>query len=527
MTIETGKLISKQRCLFFLAVSVTLLLRGEYEVVYNDYGTDKVIQLSAAKNLLEGKNISRCYADPSDLSIDNYSTFSLWPYGYPLIASFVSVLTGDLLRAGILLDIGAVILLIFVSLQLVWLLGVDRRGMMAVLLFLGFTHAPFCYITSTGLIALSFYMLAFWYSLRLLLRGEQHILKWVLLGSFLFLPSFFRYAYYPLVAPIPLTIHWIGWKTRRKSLITGSMISMITAGALIAAQAAVMKWNTGQYSCVSDYERGLFLHHLLHIDPFPIRALFHAHTLLWRLGLPPGSMLHKSALIVGSCAVLGVIAFQMMKKRVWQFAPEDKEVLWKAFLMIGGLTVFLNITPLMFLSITCPPQSGWISFWTFVQETRYYAPSMLFIILFFVASVFREDRVRGTRVFMTCVFLISFVICSHRVVKMYMLNETRPTFQYNNMTRLRIAEIVENMVDETDGRVVLADRDICILLHRGKTILGVEEVLGSDLAHTSPLRLLLRLHAGDVEKHGSWLEEHYAQLVEDFGETALYQIDLK
>lgn len=531
MTIETDKLFPKQSLLFFLVVSITLLLRIEYEVVYNDYGGDKAHQLSAAKHFLEGKNISRCDVDTSDLSIDNYSTFSSWPYGYPLMVSLGSVLTGDFLRASILLDVGAVILLTVVSLQLVSLLGVDRRGRMVVLLFLAFTHAPFIYTTSSGLIALSFYMLTFCYSLRLLLGGEQHPLKWVMLGSILFLPSFLRYAYYPLIVPIPLAALWIGYKTKRNSLMKGAVISMITASALLVIQFAVMKWNTGQFSSISNKGTGLFFHHLLCMDPFPIKALFLTGTFRRLLGYPHGSVLFEFLLIVGSCVILGVILFQITKDRVWQLAPKDKDVLWKAFLMIGGLTVFLNITMLMFLSVTYAPQTDWTSFWTAVQATRYYAPSMFFIILFFFVLACRENRVSGTRVFVTCVFLISFVFCSYRLVKVYMLNKTEGSFQYNNKVRLRVAEIVGGMVDGTGGRIVVADRDTVTLrliqLYGGKSIRKLEEVVGGVLPHTGPLQLLLRLDRNDVEKHGPWLDMHHAQLVEDFGETVLYQVDLE
>jgi hypothetical protein len=529
---QTNKIFVRQNIFFFLVLSVTLLSRSEYEIVCNDYDPDKALQLCAAKNFLEGKNISRCEADPGDLSLDTYSKFASWPYGYPLMVSLASLLTGDLLRASILVDVGAVILLVVVSLELVSLLGVGRRGMIVILLFLAFTHAPFVYTTSSDLIALSFYMLAFWYSLRLLRDGEQHLLRWVLLGCFLFLPSFLRYAYYPLVVPIPLIALWMGWKTRRKSLTTGALMSIVTAGTLTAVQTIVMKWNTGQYTCFSNEERRLFLRHLLYMAPFPIKALFLPRPFGKLLDTILGaSWLLNPALIVGSCLLLGIISLRMMKDRVWVFSCEDRDLAWKAFVMIGGLTLLLNVTMLMFLSVTNAPQTDCTSFWTPVQETRYYAPSMFFIMLFFFVSALTDNRVRGAGVLVICALLISSVFGSYRLVNMYVLNRTMDSFQYNNGVRLTIAGIVRDMIDDTGERVVYADRDVVtprlIQLHGGRTIRHLDEVVGGELPHTGPLKLVLRLDHNDVETHGSWLDRRHAQVVENLGETVLYRIDLE
>ena len=522
----------KQRALYITVVALTVLLRSEYEIRFNDLMPDKALQLTAAKNFFEGKNISRCEVTTSDLSTDKYMPFASWPFGYPLVVTLAALGTGDFLRASIVVDIVAVTLLVLASVGLLRALGVTGKWQLAWLVFLAFAQSPFIYTTSSGLIALALYVAAMLHATQILSRANVALHSWLCLGALLFLPCFFRYAYYPMVIPIPLVLLWVGWRTRQWKIVTGTLIAVACVGLLVALQSVFVKSITSDYSCLSNTERGLFLNHLGHIDPFPVKAVLLTGPLRRALaGLPCGPRVFSFFMVTGSFVLPGILLLRAFGEKVWRAASVDEgETLWKAFVLTGLLTVLVNVAALMLLSVTYPPQTDWTTFWTFVQETRYYAPAMFVILLFLFAFASRETGSKELRVLIALLTVIAFTFSVYAHAKLYVLGNTEGTFRQENETRLRIAEYVAESIQETGRRVVLAGRDgIAIRLSQLRDGYGTQRldtILGGDLPHSRPLRLMLRLDGADAENHGSWLEAHHALLIEDFGGSTLYRVDL-
>jgi hypothetical protein len=141
--------------------------------------------------------------------------------------------------------------------------------------------------------------------------------------------------------------------------------------------------------------------HLLRMDNFIVNSLafdtFVEHLLVNRLHLPPPFaqvfiFLFTAVIVAGiTLGLLYVIRKETGKRRIGQVIAHPIVMLGT----IGAIVVLVNVSFLVMLSV-------WFElykftptlFWTYVEETRYYAPTSFFIIFFLILVVLYPARSR-------------------------------------------------------------------------------------------------------------------------------------
>ena len=97
--------------LFFLALALQLGNRA----LFYDLHPDKVRQITAAGNLLRGRGISDCWADPADLARVSCEAQTAWPAGYPLLSAAMTRLTDDFIVTDAVIEAVALALVLLAA----------------------------------------------------------------------------------------------------------------------------------------------------------------------------------------------------------------------------------------------------------------------------------------------------------------------------------------------------------------------------------------------------------------------------
>lgn len=131
--------------------------------------SDRSFQMLATDNLLHGNGISLARVSADDLSTIIYSPLINWPPGYSLlIAPFYTLFNHNYIQAGLTLDIISSILLILVSRSILKILNTPVYLVNIYTLSAGFFIYDFYFISSTDAIAITFFIIALYYTLLFL-----------------------------------------------------------------------------------------------------------------------------------------------------------------------------------------------------------------------------------------------------------------------------------------------------------------------------------------------------------------------
>ena len=196
-----------------------------------------------------------------------------------------------------------------------------------------------------------------------------HIL---LVGLLLVICGWIRFAYIPFMWLFPAVFGL--YVLRRKALekTWPSLLYLLTFPVLFSLYTLL---NPHPFPFLGENQNRLFWNHLAHMDPFPLKALFYFNPshLSWLAEF--SSLPEKFWEILGSILSTGILILVL---RFWWIGWK-KEGEWRQLLFLG--IVGVNVGVLIYMSLTTPPETDWLPFWTFVMETRYYAPSQYVIIL--------------------------------------------------------------------------------------------------------------------------------------------------
>ena len=115
---------------------------------------------------------------------------------------------------------------------------------------------------------------------------------------------------------------------------------------------------------------------------------------------------------------------------------------------ILSLSVFLTICGMLaFLSLISPTQSfTGESSWTYVKETRYYAPAIFFIQLFVSKMIFNPNKRSLTLLFKTFAifsFSMSIIYFSFKHYKLIVKHDKEGTFNYDLREPLALLQILK------------------------------------------------------------------------------------
>src|ERR1041385_1761932 len=96
----------------FLSLVFCFVLRVHHELQFPLLESDYAIQIEAARNFSEGSGFSNSSVHASDLSKVDHVPLKRWPVGYPLLIWLCKFIAGSWIRAQLLLQVLAVVLLI-------------------------------------------------------------------------------------------------------------------------------------------------------------------------------------------------------------------------------------------------------------------------------------------------------------------------------------------------------------------------------------------------------------------------------
>ena len=200
-------------------LSALLLLalgaRIYFEVAYIDFNMDKARQLFIAQCFLEGDGFSFCTADLTDLSRITCHRIKYWAIGYPFFISAIHILFNgfthsSIILASIILDMAGLLVLFSGFHIILKTSGAGGKAYAMFMIFTAFTFTPYYYTGSTDFLSAALYLLALAMTLEFMGDRKFNKVRFVFIGSLVFLAAFLRYAYYPFLFILPVFLAAMG-----------------------------------------------------------------------------------------------------------------------------------------------------------------------------------------------------------------------------------------------------------------------------------------------------------------------------
>lgn|GEM_PF-3068899 len=378
--------------IFGIALLSQLVQGGVFFSLENT--TDRNQQVLATKLWYEGHGISVQSSHPEVLGEVVYVPLKGWPPGYSFLLLPAYLVVQDWVCAALLLHLLGILLLFGATHLLLRCFTpyLHQYTYPAFFSFWAISFTPFHYLLTTDIWALALFQLGLFLLLdcirRIQLGGERDV-SWIWLGLAATLASmavYIRYAYYPLLLIQPLLLIALGILHARywwRVLIGQIGITVMFIVPLWFGQ----QLHTGSATYLADSVgegQMFYLEHLLNFDAFPIKAFCYisADAIIRKAGLSSamviggirgGFFLLSLALII----LMVYIGFRHLRK-FWH-SPQQTSIYSLWYLAALGI-MGLNVGLLLYLSLRHPMQvfeDG--QSWTYLAESRYYAPTLLFI----------------------------------------------------------------------------------------------------------------------------------------------------
>jgi hypothetical protein len=485
---------------------------------------------------MDGEGISYCTADLSDLYQTTCERVNSWAVGYPLLISVLNVLTGDLILSSILLDVLGLVLLFRAFCTVFGLLDLRGTPFFLFTIFTAFSFTPYYYTGSTDFLSAALFLSAAAMTLKSLSSPPSTPLYYLLIGCVAGAAAFLRYAYYPFLGVMPFLLVLAGIRSRNKKVITGGLLAGFSSFALLGC---MLIFHAHYFGTALHIKGGgaAYLGHLLHMDPFPLKAAVYTDIIDQNIkALLPGiTFLLKPASMLLSLFVLGVILFHFMGCRIRR-AVEPAQACLPFFHLILLLTLLVNVALFSYYSIRNPPQTGWTDFWTYVQETRYYAPSMFLIQIALVLAFFHPPGgMRITRyalgILLGAALFFSVAFGLYRAYKVHAAQDlTKYATRMAKVTE--VVEMIDTITGSGDRRAVYADgvsvHDACLVALRSsaRIIMDYQGLLKNPLEATGPVTLFLRIARNRPPLENAFIATHSAKRVIELYRSDIFRVDL-
>lgn len=538
MTIKQGEQRSSPRSVRWpaavTAVALLVLLavigaRLYAEATYVDFNHDKARQLLIARSVDRGLGFTLVTADPNNLASDVKKPTPQWPVGYPWLIALVADENGDLLAAAQAVDFVGVAVLIMALFGLAAYAGVGHGGLAWLAALSACTFAPYHWLGSTDLLAVAAYMFAVWLVVWWSATPKASLLLCVIAGVALSAGAAMRFAYYPLALVLPFLLAASGMIARDGRRIAGGTLVLVAAMLPIAGLMAVHFAEFGSVMRSGAETDQWYPENLAHFDAFPLHGLVYGDFVTDNVHViaPWLDSWLRAAELLLSVAILLVVcapALNWLRRRT----PAEPLGLYHGAAVV---TIIANTLLFAWVSLTQPPQTDWIDFFTHVQETRYYAPAMLMVQISVVLWAFSGRRRIG-RVVLALVLLFSAAHASYRVLKVHALGQ--PTIQAAREEEVeRSLAAARALVGDDLRHVVWADhtsmQSTCLVaLHSdARIVINTDELLAQPPRTESPIDLFVALPHARKPAQVAWLADAGAEPVLQLAAAQLFWIRLR
>lgn len=444
-SILSGRLVSIAIILLAIAARIIQL------VFFYNIRVDASYQVMATEHFVNGHGISLASVNPANLSEVIYKPLLNWPPGYSLLlCPFYLLYGGNYIAAGITLDIMMAIALIFACRAILQRLGCSLAMQNLCTLINGFFIYYFYFIASSDAIAISFFSLILFFTVKLLQQNgkDNSSLFWIIALSFMV--ALIKYLFIPVVFVIPLYLLVAGHLSKQRSIRKAGLLSF---GILLVLNAGFLLYQigiSGQAGYISSPERGLFTEHLLNIYPFVIASFINPETLalLVRQNLENTSILYKCFIGINFGLIIYITVHFL--KAISKRKPDKVFSIPQAFYTICFHLSVVVFHVLAILSLQVSKEEilpGY--FWTYVEEPRYYG---LIVLLFHLAVfVFYKHSLPKVSLlprvfFYTFCFLLlletsrGIYLTAHRIKK---IGKEEYSWQYEDRFQKAVGGVIE------------------------------------------------------------------------------------
>jgi hypothetical protein len=521
-----------------LAILLLLAIVGRvaFEGVYIDFNQDKARQLFIAQVFTEGGGFSFCTADLTDLSRVACERIRFWAIGYPLVLAIVDRAVGDYVQSSVLIDAFGVIALVWALHLLLRQVGVSGRAYGLFMVFTALTFTPYFQSGSTDMISAGLYILAVAWTLRAVEETDTSPRAFAAIGVTLFLTTFFRYFYYPFVLILPVFLLLSGIGKKRRNHIIGAGIVLLSSALPLACLLGFYQHYFGSALYVKGTAT-LYPENLAHIAPFPLDSLIFTPLLEDNIQayIPVLSALVRPVAWGLSLAIIALVVGHLVSGRRRGSEGTTSTVI-SSFHFVLLAVMLLNVAILVYYSLKIPPARTWIEFWTYVQERRYYAPTMLLIQVAVVSAWSRRSvnpkwiwRGLDAVALMALLFSVSYGV--YRAVKVHVL-EAPTLFDHRTARVARIGELIGEVRREGHDRIVYADgisvHDTCLVALQcdARIVLEYEKLISTALPADAPTVLLISMPRDRSEAETALIDSAEPRLVLAEHNSDIFRFDL-
>ena len=435
-------------CIFALFAQLFL-----QQIFFSYTGSDRNLQLLAAKNLYESSSLSLSQADTSDLSQKTYRALIEWPPAYSVGIIPIYALVKNWMYSERIMGIIALIL-IFLSMHLIWQLIAPKAlySYMGFFFFWGISFTPFHYTGTSDEWALACLLMGAY----LFVRADKS--KLIALGLAFFLISMsvcFRYAYLPVLWMFVLIILYRDWKDSQyfsPSFVISLLICAFFTIAIFFFQSPA---TAGGRALMQGPER-LYIENWKLWDAFPLKALAYVSItgIIHTFEVSAGTIIGLRIGFIIISGLVSVVCASYLLPYLREFAMRKNLSArhWGAALWVGVLLSTVGL--LAALSLLHPVEIHDGSFrWTYVMETRYYVAVLIGIQMVLWLIPFKLSLKKHIRYVAICLLLgggiFSTFHTGFRYYQLFVLKHAKETLaSAANQKMAWIADYVSKEVSE-------------------------------------------------------------------------------
>ena len=500
-------------------------------------GRDKIILMQQSRNWLEGKGLSIAHYFIQNTETPVYDYTPFWPPGYPImLAPFLKFFNYDVYWATTSLDLIFAITIIFLVRKIVIELSFPTAAVNIMTLIAGcFEYAFIFKSLPTDIPAFAIFLMGLLMFIRIIKNEKNHGLYLYVASIVLFLPCTFRYSYPPLSIAVPVSLIFLGWYLKKRTLLKKGLISFVIVSALTIIFFSLLKNVTGSAGYIVNTGRGFFPENFIYWTPFVtesfINRTFITSQLLNKTGI--GVMQSFNILQIlsttFSIGILFVFIFLFFKKFFLKTANA-----FSNFLLIGFFISIASCASLIYLSVTYKPQPGWGNY---LGEPRYFMFINLFLQMAFIGWVFLYPSWKKRFFQKALVFgasLVLFIEITHNIYfhakvlvnkEKYVAPDEEPDYVYF----ISLMDSIEHSNPGADIFVVSDWDDFFPLMtnylgHKG--IYDGHNMLKSGFSVNRKTILILALYDVEMADYQLFLTNRKAQFLNRVAHVNFYRVEL-
>lgn len=533
------QLLSEKRTSILIILLVIVARIIQLTFFYN-VRVDGMYQVLAMQNFVDGHGISTSHVLPADLSTSIYEPLINWPPGYSLLLSpFYILFNHNYILAGLTLDILAAITLIFYTRRILKVLDVPVHLINIFTFLTGFFIYYFYVINSSDAIAITFFIMAIYYFLVSVKRGDASLKLILAIILCLFFSGLIKYLFIPVVFIVPVFLFWKGNADKNNPIKKTGIISFLSLAVLLGAVLLWQKINSGSATYISETTRGFFPENLINSYPAVPASFINPDTI--SLAIPAGSAVSDIIYRVLQClhVVIILMAVIYVIRRIFSKGFKETSLSSSFFYLSFFLSAAVTLM-LVALSLTVGKEENYPGhWWTYVEEPRYYGlVNVLIQLSVFILYHYRNRLLLKSKyVFYILILLLlpetfrGIIFTAKRVIQSgkeeYSWQSEKGIQDYSDwMIRKRLRNQEKEMAVVTGSSYYINYR--IGLNNHIPVLLDAEKVNDPLLLNTKqPVMLLIVLQENDLPAYRKFLDSNENELAGYFRGFYFYTLHVK